>query len=215
MDDAGKDLLSVVGRATQAKCVFFVDDEPKVCRAVARILERIGLKVRHFTGAVDCLKQVSRHPPDLIITDLRMPQMDGVELLTRVKRDMPALPVLMLTGFGDIPTAVRAVKAGAYDFIEKPFSGETLVSAVKSGLGQRMRFKRLKRKRLTTTEMVVLRLIMQGKSSREIARLRSRSIRTVEWHRHNIMRKLGVDNTVDLVRQAISLGFGGKMPKGR
>jgi len=202
-----QDFSSMAGTANQEKTCFFVDDEPKVCQAVAKTLEKIGLKVRYFTRPVDCFKQLRSQPCDVLITDLRMPQMDGIQLLTRVKRTMPSLPVLILTGYGDIPIAVRAVKAGAYNFIEKPFSRETLVSAVKSVLGQITPSKALKRKSLTQTEMTILRLILQGRGNREIAHLRSRSERTIEWHRYNIMRKLGVNNVVDLVKKAIAMGL--------
>lgn len=192
---------------------FFVDDELKVCQAVAKVLERIGLKVHYFTRADNCFEQLHCLPCDLLVTDLRMPEMSGMELLTKVRRTMPSLPVVILTGYGDIPTAVRAVKAGAYDFIEKPFSKETLVSAIKRVLGQTIPSKAIKRKSLTRAEITILRLILQGRGNRETAYLRSCSERTIEWHRANIMRKLSVNNVVDLVKQAISLGFGAEMPQ--
>jgi len=196
----------MVRKAGQVKTCFFVDDELKVCQAVARTLGQIGLKVRCFTRPIECFEQLRRRSCDVLITDLKMPQMDGIQLLTRVKRIMPSLPVLILTGYGDIPTAVRAVKRGAANFIEKPFSRETLVSAVKSVLGQ-ITPSKTKRKSLTQTEIAVLRLILQGRGNHEIAFLRKRSERTIEWHRANIMRKLGVNNVVDLVKKAISMGL--------
>ena len=204
---------TVVAEANKTKRVFFVDDEPDVCQAVARTLEQIGLKVRCFTRADDCLEQLCSQSCDLLITDLRMPGIDGMELLMKVKRTMPSLPVLILTGYGDIPTAVKAIKGGAYDFIEKPFSRETLVLAVKSLLEQTKPPEVLKSGLLTPTEVIILRLVLQGKSNREIAELLSRSERTIEWHRSRIMRKLGVDNVIDLVTKAISLGFGGQPPQ--
>lgn len=205
----------MVAMANTTKCVFFVDDEIEVCQAIAKTLDQVGLKVRYFTRAKDCFEQLRYLPCDLLITDLRMPEMDGMELLTKVKRAMPSLPVLILTAYGDIPKAFRAGKAGAYDFIEKPFSKETLLLAVKSILREITPSEALQRKSLTATEITILRLILQGKGNREIAYLRNRSERTIEWHRANIMRKLGVDNVVDLTKQAISLGLGAEIPQGK
>jgi len=195
--------------------IFFVDDELQVCQEVAKILEQTGLEVRYFTRAKDCFQQLRSLPCDLLITDLRMPDIDGMELLSKVKRAMPSLPVLILTAYGDIPKAFRAGKAGAYDFIEKPFSKETLLLAVKSILREITPSESLQCKLLTATEITILRLILQGKSNRAIAYLRKRSERTIEWHRANIMRKLGVDNVVDLTKQAISLGLGAEMTQGK
>jgi DNA-binding NtrC family response regulator len=102
----------MVRKADQAKTCFFVDDEPKVCQAVAKTLGQIGLKVRCFTRPVDCFEQLRRQPCDVLITDLRMPQMDGIQLLTRVKRIMPSLPVLILTGYGGTAWSWRSATSG-------------------------------------------------------------------------------------------------------
>lgn len=200
----GQARLSVVGKAYQTKCVFFVDDEPKVCQAVAKTLGQIGFEVRCFTRPVDCFEQLRRHPCDLLITDLKMPGMDGMELLGKVKCLMPSLPVLIVTGYGDIATAVKAVKAGAYDFIEKPLSRQVLISAVTSIL-EETAANTAKRKPLTHGEMTVLRLILAGKNNREVAALLYRSVKTIDFHRANIMRKLDAHNAVELAERAIAL----------
>ncbi len=180
--------------------VFFVDDGPKVRKMVGRTLEQAGLKVRCFARAVECLKQLHSQTCDLLITDVKMPEMDGIELLTKVKRIIPSLPVLVITGYGDIPMAVKALKTGASDFIEKPLDRQSFLSAVDSVLKRNTQNHPLVGKVLTKTEMRVLRLILDGKSTKEIAGLLHRSTRTIEDHRTHIMRKLGANDLMDLVK---------------
>jgi len=181
--------------------VFFVDDKPKVLKIVSRTLEQAGLKVSCFASGAECLKQLRSRMCDLLITDVKMPEMDGIELLTEVKRIIPSLPVLVITGYGDIKMAVRALKVGASDFIEKPLDRQSFLSAVESALKRNILTPVHVVKVLTETEIRVLRLILDGKSTKEIARLRHRSVRTIEDQRAQIMHKLGVDNLVDLVKQ--------------
>jgi len=187
--------------------IFFVDDEPKVCKAVGRTLEQLGSKVSCFTCAADCLEQLRSQTCDLLITDVKMPEMDGIELLTEAKRIVPWLQVLVITGYGDIPMAVRALKAGASNFIEKPLDRQSFLSIVESLLKRNAWGDPLLGKLLTKTEMKVLRFILDGKSNKEIARLRHRSIRTIEDQRSCIFRKFGVDNLVDLTKRAAEMGL--------
>lgn len=189
------------------QCIFFVDDDPRVRKVICRTLERIGSKVSCFACAADCLEQLRSQRCDLLITDVVMPGMGGIELLTEAKRIIPSLQVLVITGYGDIPMAVTAMKAGALDFIEKPLDRQTLLSVVESALKRNNLSDPLMGKALTETEMEVLRLILKGKTNKEIADLRHRSIRTIEDHRERIMRKFGVSRVVDLVRKATVLGF--------
>jgi two-component system response regulator FixJ len=186
---------------SEKQYTFFVDDQADICKAVSNTLEEIGLKVRCFTSGTDCLTQLRSHKCDLLITDVKMPGMNGLELLNEVKRIIPSLPVLVITGYGDIPMAVKALRQGALDFLEKPLDSKSLLLTVESALSQSPRAHRLVAKVLTKTEMRVLRLLLDGKNTKEISRLQHRSIRTIEDHRCNIMHKLGVDNLVDLVKQ--------------
>jgi two-component system response regulator FixJ len=182
--------------------IFFVDDEPKVCKMVGRTLKQAGLKVTCFTDPADCLKQLRCQTCDLLITDVKMPEMDGIELLTKVKRIIPSLPVIVVTAYGDVPMAVEALKVGASNFVEKPLERQSFLSVVEFVLKHRTALiHQIVGDVLTKTEMIVLRLILDGKSTKEIAALRHRSVRTIEAHRSRIMRKLGVDNLVDLVKQ--------------
>lgn len=188
--------------------IFFVDDEPNVCKMVSRTLEQRGLKVSCFARAADCLEQLRFQTCDLLITDVKMPEMDGIELLAEARRIIPSLPVLVITGYGDIPMAVTAMKAGALDFIEKSLlNRRSILLAVESVLKRNAWGDPLLGKLLSRTEMKVLRFILDGKSNKEIARLRHRSTRTIEDHRSHIFRKFGVDNLVDLTKLAAEMGL--------
>lgn len=187
--------------------IFFVDDEPAVRKSVAQTLERLGCQISCFADAEDCLEQLRVHSCDLLITDVKMPGMDGLELVRQAKHIVPWLLILVITGYGDIPMAVRAVKAGAADFIEKPLHRQSFLAAVQSVLKQNDMYNLLKGRPLTERETTVLRLILQGRSNKEIADTLHRSIRTIEDHRRHIMRKLDVNNVVDLVKRADAMGL--------
>lgn len=188
--------------------IFFVDDEPDVRKSVAKTLRWTGCKVTSFSNGDECLERLRGYGCDLLITDVRMPGMDGIELVRRAKAIVPWLPVLVITGFGDIPMAVRAVRAGAIDFIEKPLQRRSFLAAVQEALIQSSVKNLLKGKSLTKKERVVLRLLLEGKNNREISRTLHRSIRTIEDHRQHLMRKLNVDNIVELVKRAETAGAG-------
>ena len=187
--------------------VFVVDDEPRVCEAIRETLEAPRVKVTCFNSGLECLRQLGKHRCDLLITDLKMPQMDGVELLTKARAIAPWLPVLMITGYGDIPTAVSAVKAGVVDFIEKPLIKKSFVRQVKSLLQESVNLNAHVGTPLTRGETRVLKLIVDGKSNKDIATLLHRSVRTVEVHRSRVMEKLDVENIIDLVKRAATMGL--------
>ncbi|MHC4437266.1 MAG: response regulator transcription factor [Planctomycetota bacterium] len=181
--------------------VFFLDDDPAMCDVVRRILERSGIKVFCFDNPATCLARLRSQRCNLLVTDLKMPEMDGIELLKEVKRLTPWVPVLLMSGYGDIPTAVRAIKAGAVDFIEKPLDKAAFIHKVKSMLPKTDSADTYLGKSLTLTETNVLSYVIKGKSSKEIARLLHRSTRTIEDHRSHIMRKLKAKNLLDLARR--------------
>jgi FixJ family two-component response regulator len=181
--------------------IFFVDDEPKIRKVVGETLEGFGFEVSCFACAADCLEQLHSRTCDLLITDVKMSEMDGIELLTEVKRIIPSLPVLVVSGYGDIPMTATAFRVGAVDFIEKPLARQSLLLAVESALERNSQGHHIVGKVLTKTETKILWLILDGKSNKEIARLQHRSVRTIEDHRGHIMHKLGVDNLIDLVKQ--------------
>ena len=189
------------------KHIFFLDDELQVRDVVRETLEEADITVTCFACPSECLARLRSQKCDLLITDLRMPEKDGLELLADVKRLAPWVPVLMITGYGDVPTAVKAIKGGAVDFIEKPLAKRAFLQKVSSILQESTPADMNAGEPLTRTEMSVLRLIIDGKSNRDIADFLHRSIRTVEVHRAHIMRKLGVDSLIDLVKLGAAMGL--------
>ena len=194
--------------------IFIVDDDSCICDLVSLTLEGMGYKCSCFEDADSCLERLAIDKCDVLLTDVRMPDKGGIELLVEVKRSLPWLPVLMITSYADIPMSVEAVKAGAFNFIEKPLDGQMLLDAVETALRESDLTNILKGKLLTKTEAVILNLILQGRSNRGIAHILHRSVRTIEDHRNHIMRKLDVDNVVDLVKRATAMGMV-KLPQGK
>lgn len=189
------------------KHIFFLDDEKEVREAVSVTLEESGFEVSHFGRAAECLDGLHNRKCDLLITDLKMPEMDGIELLAKAKRLTPWVPVLVITGYGDIPTAVKAIKTGAVDFIEKPLDTATFLNKVNSILQQVPSTNAYAGKPLTESEKRILNHVIDGKSNKEIAFSLHRSVRTIEVHRARLMQKLSVDNLVDLVKRAAAMGL--------
>lgn len=191
--------------------VFFVDDDAGISKAVRVTLEGGGFTVTCFTSATDCLDQLDSLECDLLITDVKMPGMGGMELLTQFKRRAPWIPVLIASGKGDIPMATEAFKRGTTDFIQKPLTRDLLLSTIDSILARYQPSDLLLGTKLTTAERRVLHLVLNGKSNKEIAYFLKRSVRTVEVHRRHFMKKFGVDNVVDLVKRATQMGLTGPL----
>lgn len=189
------------------KSIFFLDDEPKIREVVRETLKDLDFNVSCFGNPIECLARLRSKKCDLLITDLKMPEKDGIELLMDVQHLAPWVPVLMITGYGDIPTAVKAMKAGAVDFIEKPLDKKSFVRKIKSILEKNISTHPELGISLTRTETKILKLVLDGQSNKEIAVLLHRSSRTIEVHRAHIMHKLGVDNLVDLVKRVASMGL--------
>ena len=187
--------------------VFFVDDEKEIRKVISQKLERKGIKITCFSNAYDCLKQLQVEIPDLLITDLKMPKMDGITLLSETKRLVPWLPVAVITGYGDIPLAVQAVKQGAYDFIEKPFERKKLLNIIESALSKSRYCPGYHGKALTEAEKNIFNLLLEGYTNKQIAKILHRSVRTIEVHRSHIMKKFDVNNVVELVRIASEMGL--------
>ncbi len=195
--------------------IVFVDDEPTVCDVVWKTLERAGMGVRCFQRADECLVHLKAERCDLLITDVKMPQKDGIELLCEVKEQMPWVPVLVVTGYGDVPMAVRALKAGAADFVEKPLDRDAFLGTIRAVLTRNASATALFDLNLTKMEMKVLYLLLEGRNNREIASLLHRSPRTVEVHRCHLMRKMDAGNIVELLRRAADMGlFRRERPRG-
>ena len=193
--------------------IFFVDDEESMREVVCETLERLDVEVTSFSSARDCLEQLRYKNCNLLITDVKMPDMDGLTLAEEAKRIAPWVEVLVVSGYGDIPMAVRSLKIGAVNFLEKPLGAKNLLAAVKSALTQVPVIDPLVGKELTRAEMRILYYVMSGNSNRQTASILNRSEKTIEVHRNHLMRKLGVDNVVGLVKRAVEMGLGNLSPK--
>jgi len=194
--------------------IFIVDDDECIRVAVCAILKRAKYDCVCFPDVTSCLDELKTQSRDLaegcdvLITDVKMPGKDGMDLLQEVRAIFPWIPVIMMTAYGSIPMSVHAVKIGAFDFIEKPVDEARLLSLVESALLKEAELHDpLVGKPLTRTERIVLCLILEGISNKRIAYILERSERTIEVHRSRIMRKLGVDNLVDLVKKSTAMGW--------
>lgn len=180
--------------------IFLVDDEPSLRKALRVSLESLGVKVICFENPALCLESLKEEHCDLLITDKNMPVMDGISLLKEVKECFPSLPVVVMTGCGDVTTAVQCMKLGAQDYIEKPLDEEIILPKVAAILRQN---RTIKYQDLSDAERQVVSLIADGRSNKEIAHILDRSVRTVENHRHRIMKKMKVTSTAELIAAVV------------
>lgn len=189
--------------------VYLVDDDPAVLKMLHALVATIGVDVRPFAAAKDFLAAYHPLPCECLVCDLRMPDIDGLGLQKRLQAMTGAPPIIFLTGFAEVNVAVEAMKHGAFDFVEKPFSAQALLGKIQSALDlSRARYAQwlegqaleARLALLTPRERSVARHVVDGRSSREIAELLGLSVRTVENHRTRIMEKLHVESTVDLVK---------------
>ena len=187
--------------------VFFVDDDAEIRKLISQELEGIECKVSCFANGADCLEQLAKQNCNLLITDVRMPGMDGLTLLNKARRLAPWVPVMVITGFGDVPMSVRAMKSGSVDFIEKPLDRKSFLHKVKTILKQGDFADIPTGERLTKVEKKVLKLILEGKGNKQTAYILKRTVRTVERHRSSVMHKFGVDNIVDLVKKTVRINL--------
>lgn len=184
------------------RCIAVVDDEASLRRAVMQSLDARGLRVLSFSDARLCLEALAEEAVSLVISDITMPGMDGISFLREAKKAHPGLPVLMISGYADIPTAIECLKLGAYDFLEKPFDEDTLLPKVMAGLvSSDVRAET----NFTDTEHQVLSLIAAGLSNKEVAFKIGKSIRTIESCRQRITKKLGASSIAEAVNIAVKL----------
>ena len=194
--------------------IHIVDDDPAVRDSLATLLSRHGFATRSFASAKSFLETGAPTAAGCIIIDLKMPGMSGLVLLHEMRARKIALPAVFVTGHGDIAAAVEAMKAGAIDFLEKPFSNAAILDAINSALGHGAVgdpaevHDRLQS--LTARERDVLEHLTTGMSSREIGERLGISARTVDVHRGNLLAKLGARNTADLIRIVVSARHAGK-----
>jgi two-component system, LuxR family, response regulator FixJ len=198
------------------RCVYIVDDDEAVRDSLSVLLESKAYAVRSFASAPEFLAAASSLPVGCLIVDIRMPEMDGLELQQHLTDRSLDFPLVVITGHGDVPLAVRAMKAGAVDFIEKPFASEAILGSLEAALS-----------RLTTTdkedpvkaaataklallsprELQVLTGLLAGLPNKSIAYDLEISPRTVEIHRARLMDKMGARSLSELVRLALAAGL--------
>jgi len=195
--------------------VFLVDDERGMLKALTRLLRAEGFAVRAFGSAREFLNACGPDETGCLVLDVAMPDLDGLELQRRLARDGVALPIIFLTGHGDIPMSVRAIKAGAVDFLTKPVNDTELLRAVRAALGKaeeqsagREEAAALQTRlaRLTPREREVLEHVISGRLNKQIAGDLGTCEQTIKVHRMRMMEKMGVESVADLVRAAERLG---------
>jgi two-component system response regulator FixJ len=196
--------------------VHVIDDDDAVRDSLRFLIECAGHTVRDYPSAkafLEALGPAGTPTPGCIVTDVRMPQMTGVELMQRLKELTISEPVIVVTGHADVPMAIEAMKAGATDFIEKPFDDETILSAVDSALAarnqsiaadQEQREAQARIATLSDREREVLDGLVEGKANKMIAFDLGISVRTVEVYRAHVMTKMQVKSLSELVRLAVT-----------
>ena len=200
-----------------APIVYVVDDDPEVLKALGRLLESVGMRVAAFASPQQFLASYDRNAPGCLVLDLALPGLSGLDVQRVLEQDARALPIVFLTGRGDIAASVQAMKHGAADFLTKPVDDTALIAAVRAALArdQALRPARIERERiakrlatLTERERQVLELIVAGRLNKQIAAELGTVEKTIKYHRGNLMRKMGVRVVADLVKLADRAGIG-------
>jgi RNA polymerase sigma factor (sigma-70 family) len=191
--------------------VFVVDDDTSVRTALKRLIQSVGLKVETFDSAQAFLKCGPHDGPACLVLDVRMPEMSGIELQEQLTNTGLGMPIIFITGHGNIPMSVNAMKAGAVDFIEKPFEDQKLIDAINTAIKKNKKFrteqaeiKDLQQRvdSLTPREHEVFILVVSGMLNKQIAFDLGMSEKTVKVHRARVMDKMKAKSLADLVRMA-------------
>ncbi len=195
--------------------VFVVDDDPAVRRSSRTLFETAGLRTEVFATAQEFLETYDASRPGCLVLDVRMPHMSGLELQDVLLARGAILPIIIITGHGEIPTAVRAMKAGAVDLFEKPFSSQALLERVRAAIGRDARTRDARARhdeirdrvnQLTNRQREVFDAVLAGKSNRRIAAELGVSTKAVESHRAKLMAAMRADSVVHLARMAHACG---------
>jgi FixJ family two-component response regulator len=206
---------------TDDAVVFVVDDDASVRRSTERLVRPLGLGIQTFASAREFLDGARLDRPGCLVLDVHMPGLSGLDLQRELAQRAIEIPIIFLTGRGDIPTTVRAMKAGAVEFLTKPVKARDLLAAIRSAI-ERGRVSHEARRdvetlrehyqRLTPREREVLPLVAAGLLNKQIAGELAASERTIKFHRAHVMKKMQAESLADLVRMVERLGLG---PRGR
>lgn len=203
--------------AAQEACVLIVDDDPSVRQSLARLVRSAGFKSATFSSAEEFLRSSAPECPCCLVLDVRMPGLTGLELQSRLESSAGHMSIVFITGHGDIPTSVRAMKAGAIDFLTKPFQSEELLDAIRKGLAEdqarkaaRAEWRELqdRRERLTPRERQVMDLVTQGLANKNVAFQLGTTEKTIKVHRSRVMEKMAAASLAELVRMQQRLQAG-------
>jgi two-component system, LuxR family, response regulator FixJ len=205
----------MVGTMPAEKIVYIVDDDAGVRRSLERLLDSAGLRALSYESPLAFLDAAMGLSAGCVLLDVRMPEMDGLTLQAWLAKLEVALPVIVITGQGDVQTAVRAMKAGAVDFIEKPYNDESLLNAIETALARAGRPDRAHEAgeakqrvaELTPRERQVLDARVAGHPNKVIAYDLGISVRTVEVHRARMMERLGVRQLAEAIRLSVMAGL--------
>lgn len=198
----------------QEATVFVVDDDPAIRKSLRWLIESVGLKVQTHELASEFLESYSPDHPGCLVLDVRIPGMSGLELQEKLRERGYDIPVIIVSGYGDVPMAVRAMKAGAVDFLEKPVSDQVLLDYIQKGIerdiknkANREHNKELVERKATLTrrENEVMKYVVSGFSSREIAEKLNVSFKTVEAHRAKIMKKMQAKSVPKLIQMELQI----------
>ena len=196
--------------------IYVVDDDPSVLKSMERLLRSAGYDIRTFTSALEFLNFRHTDAPGCLILDVMMPELSGLELQERLADREIRLPVVFITGHGTVPMTVQAMKAGAVDFLQKPFLDEDLLDIVAKAVAADRRAKaelreltnlRKRMKTLTPREFEVFSLIVTGLLNKQVAFELGTSEKTIKVHRARIVEKMGAGSLADLVRFAVKLNI--------
>jgi FixJ family two-component response regulator len=199
--------------------VYIVDDDLSVRRSTERLIRSAGLKVQTFTSAKEFLKNARFEGPACLVLDVRMPGLSGMDLQRELTQSGIHIPIIFITGHGDIPMSVRAMKAGAVEFLTKPFRSRGLLDAVRAAIERdRSAHKertetgelRQRYEQLTPREREVMALVAAGLLNKQVAGELATTERTIKFHRAHIMQKMRAESLADLVRMAEKLGISGR-----
>ena len=207
--------------STEKGTVFVVDDDASVRNALTRTIQAAGLKVKTFTSARDFLTQSLPEGPACLVLDVRMPGLSGLDLQTELNARHNRTPIIFITGHGDVPVSVKAMKGGAVDFLTKPFRNDDLLEAIQEALkkderllASRVQIDAIQRRiqTLTPREREVLELVAKGLLNKQIAAELGAAERTVKVHRGRVMEKMQVQSVAELVRAVEQVKSEGAQP---
>jgi FixJ family two-component response regulator len=204
------------GEPLEQPIVFVIDDDDSVRRSLERLLRSVDLDAETFASAQDFLRKPMPDRPACVVLDLRLPGPSGLELQESLLRSGHNVPIIFISGHADVPSSVRAIKAGAVDFLQKPFSDQALLDIIHGALRRDREARRdraevasirVRFDTLTPRERDVLRLVIQGRLNKQIAGDLGISEKTVKFHRGRVMEKTQAGSVAELVRQADRLGL--------